>query len=165
MSLQAIDPAARETTRWVVFRLDEHRCAVPLEAVQRIIRAVAVTPLPKAPAIVIGVIDLQGQVLPVCDIRRRFELPSRPIHLSDQFAIVRTPRRTVALLIDAAEGVIERPAGTVVRARDLDAGLDHLRGVIRLDDGLVLIQDLERFLSADEARTLDEALKEGSHGG
>jgi purine-binding chemotaxis protein CheW len=159
-------PAADEAALWVVARVDEHRFALPLAAVERIVRAVAITPLPKAPPVVLGVIDVQGRVLPVLDLRRRFQRPSRPLRLTDQLSIVRTERRTVALLIDAAEGVIERSAGDIVAARDLDAGLDHLRGIVRVEDGLVLIHDLERFLSADEARALDEALTaQARHGG
>ena len=56
----------------VVFALDEPRYALPLSAVERVVRAVEITPLPKAPEIVLGVINMQGQVVPAVDIRKRF---------------------------------------------------------------------------------------------
>ena len=154
-----------ETRQLVVFRLEELRYALPLDAVERIVRAVEVTPLPQAPPIVLGAIDVQGRVLPVLNVRRRFQLPERKIAPADQFLIAHTAQRTVTLLIDEAQGVIERPVAAIVDAADIVPGLEHLQGVVQLEDGLVLIHDLERFLSLDEACALDEALnREAPHG-
>jgi len=149
----------------VVFRLDEQRYALPLAAVERVVRAVAVTPVPKAPAIVLGVIDLQGRIIPVLHLRRKFQRPERPIQLDDQFVIVRTWQRTVALAVDQSEGVIERRDGAIVKPGEIVPGLTHLTGVLQLDDGLVLIHDVERFLSLDESQALDDALhqREAAH--
>lgn len=154
------------TMQLVVFLLDGHRYGLVLAAVQRVVRAVAVTPLPKAPPIVLGVIDVAGHVVPVLNLRRRLRLPERPVAPEDQFAIARTAQRTVALVVDAAEGVVETPARAVTGAGDIAPGLEFLRGVVRLPDGLVLIHDLDRFLSLEETRALDAALQGGNgHGG
>jgi purine-binding chemotaxis protein CheW len=153
-----------EATQWVVFCLDKGRYALPLAAVERIVRAVHVTPMPRAPAIVLGAIDVQGRVLPVFNIRRRFGLPERTVDPADQFLIAHTARRSVVLVIDAAQGVLEHAATAVTEAANVAQDLEHIRGVIQLDDGLVLIHDLERFLSPDESRVLDEAMsQQASH--
>jgi purine-binding chemotaxis protein CheW len=152
-------------TQLVVFRLDKQRYAVPLAVVERIVRAVEVTPLPKAPAIVLGVIDVEGRVLPVFNIRRSFHLPEREISIADQFLIAQTARRTVVLAVDETQGVIERPSAQIVDPVQIVPGIERVQGVAKLDDGLVLIYDLERFLSLDEARALDEAMnQEVAHG-
>jgi purine-binding chemotaxis protein CheW len=157
-------PDFGETAQWVVFYLDEGRYALPLAAVDRIVRAVHVTPMPRAPGIVLGAIDVQGRVLPVFNIRRRFGLPERTVDPADQFLIAHTARRTVVLVIDAAQGVFEHAATAVTEAANIARELEHIRGVIQLDDGLVLIHDLEHFLSPDEARVLDEAMsQQASH--
>jgi purine-binding chemotaxis protein CheW len=142
----------------VVFRLDEQRYALPLAAVERIVGAVEVTSLPGAPAIVLGAIDVEGHVLPVLNLRRRFLLPEREVNPVDQFLIARIPRRMVVLMIDEAHGVIEREQSAVISSDRIVAGLEQFQGVVKLDDGLVLIHDLEKFLSLDEARALDEAM-------
>ncbi len=67
---------------------------------------------------------------------------------------------SVVLVIDAAQGVLERPAAVVIDAADIAPTLGHIRGVIPVEDGLVLIHDLEVFLSPDEARALDEAMNQ-----
>jgi len=147
-----------ELTKLVVFRLDEERYALVLGVVERIVRAAEVTPLPKAPTIVLGVIDLEGRVLPVLNIRRRFRLPERAIGPTDQFLIAQTEWRTVVLVVDEAEGVIERSPAEIIGAAQIAPGLEQIQGVINLDGGLVLIHDLEGFLSLDEERCLDEAM-------
>lgn len=148
------------TTQLVVFRLDQQRYAVPLVAIERVVRAVEVTPLPKAPAIVLGLIDMHGQVLPVLNVRRRFRLPNREIRPADWFLLAHTSRRMVALVVDASDGVIEASDADIIESARISPGVEGFPGVIRLPDGLVLVHDLEKFLSLDEARALDEALEE-----
>ena len=147
-------------TQLVVFRLDPQHYALPLAVVERVVRAVEITPLPNAPAIVLGAIDVHGRVLPVLDIRQRFLLPDRQMCPADWFLLAHTARHTVVLVVDESEGVVERHQADVVVSTQIAPGLDHFPGVARLDDGLVLIHDLEKFLSLDEARALDEAMDE-----
>ncbi len=150
----------------MVFSLDAGRYAIPLAAAERVVRAVEVTPLPAAPALVLGVIDVGGRVLPVFDTHARLGLPQRSIEPADHFLIARTSERTVVLVIDVAQGLIEQPADALVEAGLIAQGIEHIRGVISLEDGLVLIHDLEQFLSATESRALDEALQsEARHAG
>lgn len=150
----------------VLFKLGEQRYALPLAAVDRIVRAVEVTLLPNAPSIVLGMIDVAGLILPVLNIRRRFGLTEREVSLDDQFLIAHTARRGVALVIDAALGVIERSQRAIIGSAHIVSGIEQFQGVVRLDDGLVLIHDLEKFLSLDEARALDQAMsQEMAHGG
>jgi purine-binding chemotaxis protein CheW len=148
-----------------VFSLDAGRYALPLAAVERIVRAVEITRLPSAPPVVLGAIDVQGRVLPVFNLRRRFGLPEREIDPGDQFVIARSANRSVVLVIDAARDVLQCTASDTISAANIAKGLEHIQGVIRLPDGLVLIQDLDLFLSAAESRALDEALTPGTQHG
>jgi len=143
----------------VVFALEDQRYALHLSAVERIVRAVEMTALPKAPEIVIGVINLQGRIIPVFNIRRRFHLPEREIELSDQLIIANTARRTVALVVDTVDGVIERLSEEVTPADQVLPRIEYVEGIVKLENGLVLIHDLDKFLSIDEERKLDEAVK------
>lgn len=152
-----------ESVQLVVFRLDEQRYALSLAAVERIVRAAELTLLPNAPSIVLGAIDVQGRVLPVLDIRRRFGLRDRELSPADQFLIARTAPRAVVLVVDEAQGVIERSQDEIIGSAQIAPGLEQFQGVVRLDDGLVLIHDLDKFLSLDEARALDEAINQEVH--
>ncbi len=145
--------------RLVVFSLDDQRYGLPLSTVERIIHAVDVTPLPQAPDIVLGVVNVQGRVIPVINLRRRFGLIERAIELTDQMMVARTALRPVALMVDGVHGVFEYSARATVAEQEILPGLAHLAGVLKLDDGLVLIQDLDRFLSLDEERLLARAME------
>jgi purine-binding chemotaxis protein CheW len=147
-----------EIAQFVVFRLDQRRYALPLSVVERVVRAVDVTPLPTASPMVLGAIDVHGRVLPVFNVRRRFLMPERHVGPGDWFVIAHTARHTVVLVVDDSEGVVERPETEIVLSTQIVPGLEDFPGVLTLDDGLVLIHDLERFLSLDEARALDEAM-------
>jgi purine-binding chemotaxis protein CheW len=149
----------------LVFRLNDRLCALHLSQVQRVIRAVDATPLPQAPEIVLGAIDLQGTVAPLLNIRRRFGFADRAVSVDDQFIVARTTRRTVVLAVDEVKDIVQRDAQDIVAAERILQPLEHVEGVIQLEDGLALIHDLERFLSLDEQRELEHALAmEGDHG-
>lgn len=146
------------SSRLVVFSLDDQRYALHLTAVEKAVRAVEITPLPKAPDIVFGVVNIRGQIVPVVNMRRRFGLPERDLRLSDQIVIARTSRRTVALVVDAVAGVTELSGKNLVAPEKIVPRMEYVEGVVKLADGLVLIHDLDKFLSLDEERTLDVSL-------
>lgn len=145
----------------VVFTLDEPRYALLLSAVERVVRAVEMTPLPKAPEIVLGIINVQGRIVPVIDVRKRFRLPAREMELEDRFIIASTPRRPVALVVDSVAGVRELADGQMVCVERSLPFAEYLKGVAKLEDNLVLIHDLDQFLSLDEEKVLNAALAAG----
>lgn len=142
----------------VVFTLDVHRYALNLAAVERVVRAVEFVNLPNAPATVLGVINVHGRIIPLFDVRSRFGLPVRGLALSDQIIIALAGRRNVALVADSVQGVSGYSDESMIPTADILPGNRLIRGVVALPDGLVLIHDLDAFLSPEEQRTLDEAM-------
>lgn len=143
----------------VGFTLAEIRYAVPAERVLEIVARVLITPLPAAPAPILGAFSYRGAPMVAVDLRARLGHPSRPPARDDHFLIVRGARRDVALVVDrvsTTELLDDRqvfpPPGS---AR-------HLVGVVALDDGLLLIEDLDAVLSLDEERVIDLDLREMS---
>jgi purine-binding chemotaxis protein CheW len=148
-----------QSHQYVAFCLEEQLFALRLSAVERIVRAAEVTPLPSAPEAVLGVINMLGQVIPVFDTRRRFGLPVREVTLSDQFIVALSRARRVALVVDTVRGVHESAEEDTVALERVLPVRGHIEGVVKLKDGLVCIHDLDEFLSPDEDKTLDAALK------
>jgi len=144
---------------FVVFTLDEQQYALPLSNVERIVRAVEITLLPKAPEIVLGVINVRGEIIPVVNIRKRFRLPEHEITLSDHLIIAQTSRLAVALLADRVGHVLDVPETEIISAKKILPAMDYVEGVVKLEDGLILIHDLEKFLSLEEERALERAMK------
>lgn len=143
----------------VGFSLDNHNYALNLAAVDRIVHVVELAPLPKAPEIILGIINFSGRIIAVADIRRRFRLADKEMGLYDFLVIAKTAKREIAFIADMVTGVIECPEEEVTTADRIVPGLEYLEGVLKLKDGLIFIHDLERFLSLDEENSLDEAMK------
>jgi purine-binding chemotaxis protein CheW len=143
----------------IVFTLDDQRYALHLPSVERIVRVVEITPLPKAPGMVLGVVNIQGRIIPVVNIRRRFGLPERETNLSDQLIIAKTSKRPVAILTDGVSRVIEESAERVVTSEEILSGMKYVEGVVKFEDGMILIHDLDKFLSIEEEKILDDAMK------
>jgi purine-binding chemotaxis protein CheW len=138
----------------LTFRLDRGRHALALDAVERAIRAAAVTPVPGMPEPMLGILDLEGELVPVLSVRRRLGLAELALSPDHHFVLAWMGSRRVLLAVDAVESVLERswvrPPG--------DLGYRGLRGIAQLDDGLVLIHDLEAFFAPEEWLAVDRAI-------
>lgn len=150
--------AGDQTTRLLVLRLDGRSLGIELAWVRELLRTVRVTPIPGAPQGVEGIIDAGGELIPVLDLRSRFGLPDRPVHLSDLLAVLELPGRRVAVRVSAADEVLELAPEDLRELRPLMSASGHVLGVARLPSGLVSIHDPEAFLSSEDAVRLDEAL-------
>ena len=148
--------------QYVVMSLDEQRYALPLAVVKRVVRVVEVSALPKTPPVILGVINVEGAVIPVINLRRRFRLPEREARLSDQLVVAATGQQTVAIWVDAVIGVVERAPSEIVSAERIFPGLDYLKSVAKLTDGMMFIQDLGTFLTGEEEEALRAAVRSGS---
>ncbi len=105
--------------QWVVFRLAEHEYALRLESVSEVLRMVAITPLPEAPAWLAGVINLRGHVIAVTDLRLRLGLPAPTPGLNTPIIVVEADGRQLGLIADSVVEVLAQTA----EATDLPAGL------------------------------------------
>lgn len=144
--------------QFVLWTLDAQRYALPFHLVERVARAVFVTPLPDVPEIVAGIINVHGRVVPVVDIRKRLELPEREILLSDLLMLVKGRRRYMAFFADTVSGVVNFSEEKISSADRISPIMGGVSGVVKLEDGMILIQDIDRFLSLDEEAILDSAL-------
>jgi purine-binding chemotaxis protein CheW len=142
----------------LAFDIGGQRYGLPAAVVQEIVRAVTVVPLPRAPAVIEGVINLRGKVVPVLDIRSRFRLPAKPLEYTDHLVVAWAGERLVALRVDRATALVRLDASEVEDAKGLVPGAEYVAWVAKLPDDLVLIHDLRTFLSRAEAVTLEEVL-------
>jgi purine-binding chemotaxis protein CheW len=151
--------AALSSSREILFfEVGGQKYGLPTADVLELVRAVSITPLPNSPEIIEGVVDVRGRVLPVLDIRARFRLPARRLDPSEHFIVAEAGTRRVILRVDRATHLAMVDAAEVQAPESLGPNAEYVAGVIRLDDGMVLIHDLATFLSAAESASIDEAL-------
>jgi purine-binding chemotaxis protein CheW len=140
-------PQSGASETWVLFTVDDQIYALDLWEVERIVRATEVKPLPEVPVYVAGVVDVHGQVLPVIDLRLRFDRLTRPLDLNDHFVIAHTPTHRVILPVDSALGSRQVAADSIPPDTELPR---CVRKVVPLDVGVVYCLDLQRVLFGDQ---------------
>jgi purine-binding chemotaxis protein CheW len=142
----------------LVFALSDLRFALPLSDVERILRAVEIKPLPKAPAIVMGLINFQGRIIPVLNLRKFFCLPETGVTLNDQIIMAHSTNRPIALLVDNVLSVSEYNEADILMPEALFPGIDYLDGVAKLEDGIIYIYNLERLFLSQEIAGIEQLL-------
>lgn len=144
--------------RFLLFTIDSTRYGVAADAVAEMVRAVAVTAIPGAPAVIEGIIDVRGSVVPVFDMRLRFGAPRRRVTPADHFIFVRATGRTVALHVDTVLDLVDIDTKAIADAAAQLPSTRYIGGAALMPDGLALIHDVDTFLSSAERETLEAAL-------
>jgi len=152
-----------ERAQFVIFCLDGAEFGVPIGQVVRIVRLVEITRVPRAPNFLEGVINLQGEIVPVIDLKKRFGLENGTEYGDKaRILIVEVPddegRQLVGMLVDAVTEIRWLPASAVGAPPPMVAGISpaYLAGVGQVDDRLVVILDLDRVLCTEEMVALSE---------
>jgi purine-binding chemotaxis protein CheW len=144
----------------VVFTLDELACALNVANVVRVIRALEISKLPKAPEIIKGIIHFRGQIIPVVDIRKRFGHLRRKIKADDRIIIADTGKRKVAFFADSVSEIQELESHQLVSSAESVSFAQFKKGITEVGNEMIMINNLEQFLSFDEEKALEEALEE-----
>ena len=152
--------AVNENDRLVLFTIDDQKYGLPLTVVDRVLRAVEVTPLPEAPRIVAGVFSLQGRPVPVIDLRRRFGLPERRVDVNDHFIVAQSSTMLVALPVDEALGLARDLDDERVPAADVVPDLNYVESVVAAGAEMVFVLDIDTVLTDDEEGALRDRLDE-----
>lgn len=143
----------------LVFEVGGRRYGLPASDVGEIVRAVAIVPLPLAPAHLEGVVNLRGHVIPVPDLRARLGLPAKGVEPSDCLILTRSRGSPVALRIDRAVDLIRLDAADV-ESNEGDASIrGGIVGVAKLSGGLAPILNLDGLV----AGTGSHVPERGSH--
>ena len=148
------------TREVLVFEVGGQVYGLPTEDVRELVRAVAITALPSAPAVIEGVVNVRGRVLPVLDIRARFRLPPKALDPADHFIVASAGPRGVILRVDRATHLALIDPSKVQPPETLGPGTSYVAGIAMLEGGMVLIHDLATFLNEAESRSLDAACAE-----
>ncbi len=122
--------------------------------VQEVLRYQAMTPVPLAPAVIEGLINLRGQIVTAVDVRRRLGLPPRAGGETAMNVVVRTEDGAVSLLVDEIGDVVEVEASSLERPpENLDPAIrDLVLGIHKLKNRLLLVLDTAQTLNLDTGK-------------
>jgi purine-binding chemotaxis protein CheW len=143
----------------VVFRIGGEEFGVDVFSVLEILRHQPVTAVPRAPAFVEGVIDVRGTLIPLVDLRKRFELEEAPVDGQTRIVVTQFGEERLGLVVDAVSEVLRVPESAISEPPAYVRGLaaEYVRGMARLEGRLVVLLDIERILSSQERIELEKA--------
>lgn len=143
----------------VVFIIGEYRIGISLHHIQRIIRAVEITPLPEAPSIVIGIINMGNEIIPIVNFRQRLGLEDKELQTSDQITIVRSASLVFGFVSDEIKGLQTIDESNIKKPGDIIPGSNKLvEGIAVVDNELIFIHNVDKFLSLSEEKTISESI-------
>jgi purine-binding chemotaxis protein CheW len=151
----------------VTFRLGDDHFAADIFAVERVLRYVTPTSVPDMPAYIEGVMDYHGRVVPIVNLRLRFELPAAPVASETRILVLSVSQEWIGIVVDAVTEVAVFDRASLAPPPKLFRGLsgDYLKGIVRRGDRLVILLDVEQLLTSTERIALQQAAaKEPAHG-
>jgi purine-binding chemotaxis protein CheW len=157
------EPATgRQAVRQILtFSLNGQDYGLDLLEVQEIRGLTAITPVPNMPAHIKGVMNLRGAVLPVVDLRQKFEMPLLEYTQFNVIVIAHAGGKSVGLVVDSVSDVLNAPADSIQRAPDFGGSVDSrlVQGLLKTDGRLAVLLDLEKLLTESEilAATVETA--------
>ena len=154
---QAVDTTSKAFTRWVTFQLDDETYGIDVMQIREVLRSPEISPVPGAPAFVLGIINLRGNVVAIIDTRSRFNLPPREVDDASRILILEAGDYVVGFLVDSVSEVAELRNENIECAPDTGssrAASRFIRGLYNRAEGLLILIDAARLLSDDELAEL-----------
>jgi len=152
--------AAREATREVlIFVLGKEEYGVDILKVQEIRGYEKVTPIPTAPAYLKGVVNLRGIIVPVIDLRVKFGMPEPKYDSLTVVIVLRIAGRVIGMVVDGVSDVVRLAPNEVKPAPQLGSLVDstYLAGLAVQNERMILLLDIEKFLSSGELNLISQA--------
>ncbi|MEI7027311.1 chemotaxis protein CheW [Paenibacillus sp. y28] len=148
-----------EEVKVIVFALGQEEYGVEVDKVRTIERMQPLTRVPKTPAFIKGVINLRGVVVPVIDLRGRFNLEESEYTDNSRIIIVAVNDLEVGLIVDSANDVIDVDSDGIDIPPEVVGGIraKYLRGIAKIgDDRLLVLLNLEEVLNKSEIIQLEQ---------
>ncbi|WP_352419624.1 chemotaxis protein CheW [Proteiniborus sp.] len=139
-------------TKYVVFKIDNEYYGIDINNVKSIERIQHFTRVPNAPMYVKGVINLRGEVVPVIDLRLRFDLNHKEIDSNSRIIIVFVNELQIGLLVDSSSEVIEINSEEVDSPPMVKDNIteDFIKGIGKQDGKLIILIDIEKIIGLKE---------------
>lgn len=134
--------------QFVIFKLDNEYYGIPINYVETIEKVLEITRVPNTPNYVNGVINLRGVVVPVVDLRQRFNLSSRAVTNDSRIIILSIEEVVVGLLVDSSSEVLTIPEDAIDNTNNLVNSFedDYIKGIGKVDDRMIIIIDIPMIL-------------------
>ncbi len=153
-----------ELLQLVTFMVGAEEFAISILSVQEINRMMQITRVPQSPSFIEGVINLRGKIIPVMDLRKRFNVETPSDSSDSRIVVVEVATRVIGFTVDRVNEVLRIDSGIVEPPPSMISGVDseYIQGVGKLEDRLLILLNLERLFSDEDLQRVDRATSTAS---
>ena len=143
--------------QWVTFKLDNETYGINVMQVQEVLRYTEIAPVPGAPAYVLGIINLRGNVVTVIDTRQRFGLNPADISDNSRIVIIEADKQVVGILVDSVAEVVYLRQSEIETAPNVgnDESAKFIQGVCNKNGELLILVELDKMMTEEEWSDLE----------
>lgn len=139
----------------VIFRLADEEFGIEIVQTREIIRMQDITPMPKAPEFIRGVINLRGQIIAVMNLAKKFGLKEKEQSEKMRIIVTEVKENTLGLIVDEVLEVLRIPENNIEPAPEMiqsNIDAEFIKGVGKIENRLIILLDVEKILSREEVR-------------
>ncbi|MBW2568440.1 MAG: purine-binding chemotaxis protein CheW [Deltaproteobacteria bacterium] len=146
-------------TQYVVFSINQQVFGIEISKIKEVLSYRKITPLPQVEGFVRGIINLRGAVIPVFDLREKFNLPAKEYTKFHVIIVVEIAGRVMGVIVDEISDVLEIFPEEFQTTGNLPSNLrrEYLKGVGKKQDEMIILLDIDRLLSPEELELVDAA--------
>ena len=146
-------------TQYVVFSINQQIFGIEISKIKEVLNYRKITPLPQAKGFVRGIINLRGAVIPVFDLREKFNLPAKEYTRFHVIIVVEIAGRIMGIIVDEISDVLDILPEEFQTTGNLPSNLrqEYLKGVGKKQDEMIILLDIDRLLSPEELELVDAA--------
>lgn len=143
--------------QYVNLLLNDEKYGIDIMDVEEILRMMDITKVPKAPSFVEGIINIRGKVIPIVDLRKKMGIPANEYNNSTRIIVVNLKGKQVGFIVDQVDEVLRVDADLVDKAPAASTSVDntYIKGVARLQTGMVIILDVHHIFRSGETSALN----------
>jgi purine-binding chemotaxis protein CheW len=155
--------AASKSGKYLTFQLAEEDYGIALMQIKEIIGMMPITAVPKTPIYMKGVINLRGQVIPVTDLRLKFDIEEIPYNERTCIIVVEVQGEAAAVqvgvVVDAVSEVLQISEDDIEATPSFGAQVDteYILGMANMDEGVKILLDIDRVMTASDVALLEQA--------
>ena len=146
-------------TQYVVFSINQQIFGIEILKIKEVLNYRKITPLPQVEGLVRGIINLRGAIIPVFDLREKFNLPAKEYTRFHVIIVVEIAGRVMGVIVDEISDVMDILPEEFQTTENLPSNLrrEYLKGVGKKQDEMIIFLDMDRLLSPEELELVDAA--------
>jgi len=150
--------------QYLTFRLNDQDYGIPILEVQEIKGWTAVTPIPNSPRFIKGVLNLRGTIVPIIDLRLRFNLEEKEYDQFTVIIVVNISGKLAGLVVDSVSDVLNATSEQHCEAPEFQGQVNRkfIDGLVQFGEKLIILLNINKLADVDELLTREEEPNPGS---